>query len=376
MEQKKRKISARKVLQATVTLIVTAGCIMAILSASDAHHKRIVHELKIRISNEHACGFLTTAQVRELLLENRHIVPEKTPVAALNLNSMEAIIRSNPWVSEAEVYVDNNNALHVTLRQRVPSLRVFEQSGNSYYIDSTGNVLPLSDKYTHYAIVITNVPELKNDSAGNALKAQILKISQTIEADSFWNAQTAAIKLNDDLTFELTPVLGNHRILIGDTTRLREKLNHVFAFYKQVLNRIGWDKYQVIDARFRGQLVVSPSLPWKPPKDRAMSNMSWVKSIIGNTPPDNSAAAITIVQATTKPAATAAPSPRQEPPPVANSTPAAKKTTPVSKADTRDIQAQKTKATDEKKPEQTKEKQETKKTNEKNETPKYLYQGN
>ncbi len=374
MEQKKRKISVRKVLQATVTLIVTAGCIMAVLSASEAHHKRTVSELKVRIGNEHACGFLTAAQVREMLLENRHIVPEETPVAALDLNSMEAIIRSNPWVSEAEVYVDNANALHVVINQRVPAFRVFEQEGNSYYLDSTGNTLPLSDKYTHYTIVITNVPELKNDSTGNSLKAQMFKVSQTIGADSFWNPQVASIKLNDDLTFELIPVLGNHRILLGDTAHLQEKLSNIFAFYKQVFNRIGWDKYQVINARFRGQIIASPSLPWQPPRDRAMSNMNWVKSIIGNTPPDKSAAAITITtQATPKPAAAVTALPQQSTQPATSSTPAEKKA-PINKPETKEAPAQKIKTTEEKKTVPQKEKQEIKK--EKSEAPKYIYEGN
>src|SRR5690606_20150448 len=112
MEQKKRKISVRKVLQATVTLIVTAGCIVAVLSASEANHKRTVRALYIRIRNADACAFLTTAEIREMLLENRHIIPEETPVSVLDLNSMEAIMRSNPWISEAEVYVDNTNTLH------------------------------------------------------------------------------------------------------------------------------------------------------------------------------------------------------------------------------------------------------------------------
>lgn len=373
MEQKKRKISVRKVLQATVTLIVTAGCVIAVMSASETHHKRTISELKIRIGNEHVCGFLTTAQVREILLENRHIVPEKTPVAALNLHSMEAIMRSNPWVSEAEVYIDNTNTLHVTINQRVPAFRVFEQDGNSYYIDSTGNTLPLSNKYTHYAVVITNVPELKNDSAGNALKAQMLKVSQTIGTDSFWNPQVASIKLNNDLTFELVPVLGNHRILLGDTARLQEKLHNVLAFYRQVFNRIGWDRYQVIDARFRGQIVASPSLPWKPPRDRAMSNMNWVKSIIGNTPPDQSAAVPATAQTVAQPAAAATSLLKQPAQAATNSAPAEKKT-PVNKPVANEAPVQKIKITEEKKTIPEKEKQEIKE--EKKETPKYIYEGN
>jgi len=296
-EQRKRKISARKILQALVTLVVTTGCTVAILGASGVQEKRTVSSVQIHIANRGSCGFLDEAQVCELLLGNRHVRPDRTPLSALNLQGMEAILRANPWVASAEVYVDNAAVLHVYVRQRIPVYRVFERDGNSYYVDSALQALPLSDKYTHYAAVVTNVPVLRDDSTGSSLKAQIYRVVRAVSSDTFWNAQVTEIRMADDGSFELVPVLGRHRIILGDTARVEEKLAHVLAFYRQVLNRIGWDRYQVINAAYRGQVVASPSLPWTPPKDKAMSNMSWVKSIMGNTPPDNSASAITAAPA-------------------------------------------------------------------------------
>ncbi|MBS1689581.1 MAG: hypothetical protein JSS96_12715, partial [Bacteroidetes bacterium] len=72
----------------------------------------------------------------------------------------------------------------------------------------------------------------------------------------------------------------NQRILLGDTARLAEKFDNLFLFYKNILNRVGWDKYETLDLRFKDQVVASPALPWKAPVDKAMSNMNWVKSII------------------------------------------------------------------------------------------------
>jgi cell division protein FtsQ len=297
MEQKKRKISIRKIVQLFVTIVVTAGCIVAVLSASKIQDNRVVRDMQIHIRNKKSCGFLDEQQVKDILINSRHISLKETPITQLNIRNMEAIMRSNPWIATSEVHVDNTGTLHVLIEQRVPAFRVFEQDGNSYYIDTTLKTLPLSDQYTHYTAVVTNVPELKEDSTGKSLKVQIMKMVQAISADTFWNAQVSEIKLADDLTFELVPVLGDHRIIMGDTSRIGEKLNHVFNFYKQVLNRIGWNKYQVVNASYRGQIVATPSLPWKPPKDKAMSNMNWVKSIMGSTPPDNSASAIVFAPA-------------------------------------------------------------------------------
>jgi len=278
----KRKISIRKILQVIVTLIVTTGCVLAILSASKIQNNKNIAGIQIYIKNENACRFIDKQEVQDMLLSSRHIDVLHTPASKLDLRKMEQIAQSNPWIADAQVYVDNNRNLHVYVTQRVPVLRVFEQNGNSYYLDTALKTMPLSDRYTHYAAVVTNVPELKDDSVSKDLKAQILKVVETVEKDTFWNAQVQEIAVTNDRTFQLIPVMGNHHILIGDSSKLTDKLDNLFQFYQKVLNRIGWDKYQVLDARYEGQVVASPSLPWKAPKDKAMSDMNWVKSILGD----------------------------------------------------------------------------------------------
>ena len=76
------------------------------------------------------------------------------------------------------------------------------------------------------------------------------------------------------------PVLGDQKILFGDTSRMKDKLNNLFVFYNNVLNRIGWDKYETLDVRFKGQVVASPSLPYNGPVDKAVDKMNWINSIV------------------------------------------------------------------------------------------------
>lgn len=278
----KRKISIRKVLQVLVTLVVTTGCVLAMLSAAKLQNSKNIAGIQIHIRNENACRFIDKEEVQHMLLSSRHIDVLHTPAAKLDLQKMEHIAQSSPWIADAQVYVDNQRHLQVFVTQRIPVLRVFEQNGNSYYLDTALKAMPLSDRYTHYTTVVTNAPELKDDSLGRDLKAQMLKLARTIEKDTFWNAQVQEITIAADRTFQLVPVLGNHRILIGDSSRLEDKLGNLFLFYHKVLNRIGWDKYQVLDARFDGQVVASPALPWKAPRDKAMSDMNWVKTVLGD----------------------------------------------------------------------------------------------
>jgi len=277
---KRRKISVRRILQVLLTLVATTACVIGILSAARIENGKVLSGIDVQIENGRKYHFLNEQDVKNMLIDNRHIDINRTPLGQLNIHVMEDIITSNPWVGEAQVYVDNNRLMHVNVTQRVPVARIFEENGNSYYIDTTLSDLPLSERYVYYTTVVTNMPELKNDSMSKSLKAQVLRLVNFVEKDTFWNAQVSQIVVDSDYTFEIVPVLGNQRILLGDTSRLEEKFGDLFLFYKNTLNRIGWDKYQMLDLRFKDQVIASPALAWKAPVDKAMSNMNWVKSII------------------------------------------------------------------------------------------------
>ena len=279
-----RKISVRKIIQTFVTLLAVTGCTMAMLSADRQQQKRTVRDVKLKIYSPGGVQFLTEDVVRQTLFATRHLDPRKTAVERLDERSMEAILQSNPWVHDAQVFTDAEHIMHVHVTQRVPAVRLFEEDGNSYYIDTALKTMPLSSRYTHYAPVVTGVPRLRADSMGGVTKGKILSLVKYVNGHPFWKDQISQVVMSADGGFELVPVLGRQRILIGDTARLDEKLGNLFAFYKQVQNRVGWDRYKTIDLRYEGQVVASPALPWKAPVDRAISNMSWLKAIMESAP--------------------------------------------------------------------------------------------
>lgn len=280
----KRKISLRKILQSVVTLVMLVGCVLAITSATKQQRKRVVKGVNVEIQNSEY-GFIDEGEVKNILLTNKNVELSKTQLQSLDIRSMEKVIDANPWIERAQVFVDNDKTLHVQVQQRVPLVRVFDVKGDSYYLDSNLKTIPLSDRYVHNAMVVTNVPELKDDSVGMMTKAQILKLTRFIGRDSFWREQVSQIIMEDDETFELVPVLGKHRILIGTAIKLDKKFDYLFSFYKNVLSRIGWDKYEVLDVRYKGQLVASPSIPWNVPQDKVRNRINWVTSITGEPAP-------------------------------------------------------------------------------------------
>ncbi len=276
----KRKISIRKVLQTLLTIIVAGGCAVAMISADRLQSNKKVAGVRVHIRNSDKVHFLDEAQVMSLLFNDRHINPEDLTLAHLDIHKMESIARTNPWVSDAQVYVDNERRMQIYITQRVPVVRLFEETGNSYYLDTALRSMPLSTTYVHYTPVVTGAPQLRDDSLGTTQKGTILCLVNYITRHPFWNAQIAQIVVAGNNQFELIPVLGNQRILLGDTVDLEHKLSNLFSFYQQVCNKVGWDKYKTIDLRYTGQVVASPALAWKAPVDRVLSNMNWVKAVL------------------------------------------------------------------------------------------------
>jgi cell division protein FtsQ len=276
----KRKISVRKILQVMLTVVVSVGCIIAMVSASGIESNKTVASVEVHIKNDKKYHFIEQNEILDLAINNRNVDVQHLPLSKLDIHSMEQVILADPWVATTQVYVDNMRVLQIYVTQRIPVMRVFQQNGASFYLDSTLSAMPLSDNYKYYTTVVTNVPELKNDSASSALKKQLLSLVTTIQADSFWNTQVSHVVIDSDATFELIPLLGNQRIMLGDASQVKEKLDNLFAFYKKVLNRIGWDKYETLDVRFNGQVIASPSLPYKGPVDKVVDKMNWINSIV------------------------------------------------------------------------------------------------
>lgn len=191
-------------------------------------------------------------------------------VGAINTALLEKIILSNPFIEDVEVYSSIGGVLHIDLTQRNPIVRIINQNDEQYYIDQTGSFMPVSDRYTPPALVANgyifntysemsvHIGTPATDTAKVKVPRiieQVYVLAQFLEADSFWSANTEQIYVNEFQELELIPRVGDHRVLLGDTTHLSEKMNHLFVFYREGLNKTGWNKYSIINLKYKDQIV-------------------------------------------------------------------------------------------------------------------------
>lgn len=209
---------------------------------------------------------LNQQEIEHWLVRDRELPIEQTALGNMNIYELENKALSHPWIQNAEIYIDRRKMLNVHIIQRIPSARVFETTGKTYYLDKETHELPVIPGHNYPVPVFTSVPSSSSEIIQHEVRDQIVQLSSFIENDPFWAAQIAQVEVNSKHEFILIPLVGTHKIHFGDTTKMADKFFNLQVFYKEVLDKIGWSRYDHIDLRFNGQVVASPSLNKKAPK--------------------------------------------------------------------------------------------------------------
>ena len=182
----------------------------------------------------------------------------------INIEQLELKLNENSYFQHVEVYKTTKGVLQVDVRQRNPIIRIFNDSGQSFYIDKYGYVLPISENYTSYEIVATgNIKQkysfndevpINIDSSNNIIN-DLFTLAKYINDDSFFLTQIEQIYVNQDNEFELVPRVGEQIILFGTIDNYQTKFRNLKEFYKRGMNKVGWASYKSINLKYEDQIV-------------------------------------------------------------------------------------------------------------------------
>lgn len=85
---------------------------------------------------------ISERDVRQALLAAFGSDLENSELVNLQVERMERVLEGDPFVKNADVYIDQNNQLHIKIDQREPVVRVLDNDGNNYYLDAAGKKMP------------------------------------------------------------------------------------------------------------------------------------------------------------------------------------------------------------------------------------------
>lgn len=242
-------------------LKIGAAIVVVISAIAFTEHKQTeiaIHDVSVRIKNSNNNHFLEESDILELMqLNKQNLLGAK--VEKVKLKAIENKIKKDPFIKSAEMYSDLKGNLIVSVELRRPLARIVRNDGPDGYIAEDGTVMPVSDKFTarvllisgNYVRTLLRQTNLNHSEEGTKL----LQLINTIREDEFWNAQIAQLDIDNKGRITMVPQVGDERIEFGKAENEKNKFKKLMIFYKEILPRVGWNKYNRVNLEYEGQLV-------------------------------------------------------------------------------------------------------------------------
>ncbi len=219
-----------------------------ILGLVSSHQEQVVcNEIAVEVNDSASIRFVSVEEIEQAVLNKfSNILGES--LSTLNLEEIELFVEKHPAVKNCEVYNTIDGQLNIELIQHHPLFRVFEDT-RSYYIDEDGREMPLFDNFSARVLVVSGKVKDQMD--------HLLYIARVFRNDPFWKAQMEQLYIKDNGDYVLVPRVGDHLILLGPPERIEEKLRNLKALYNQGLSPRQWNNYQVINLKYKDQVLCS-----------------------------------------------------------------------------------------------------------------------
>jgi cell division protein FtsQ len=249
----------KQIITSVLWVLVAVGCITLLVSAMYNKEAKKCAGVQISIEGVNDNYFIDKNDIYAIVKKYGGDSLNQNELQKINLKNIENELGKNIWIKKAILFFDNNNILKILVEEREPIARIFNTNGNSFYIDSTCKILPLSNKFSARLPLVTGFTGSATNLSklDSALLMSIKNITTAIYADTFLNALIEQIDVLPNHHFEMIPKVGNQIIYFGNADDVQTKFKSLKLFYKKVIPVSGFNKYSKINLQFKNQVVTT-----------------------------------------------------------------------------------------------------------------------
>ena len=175
---------------------------------------------------------------------------EKMRIHQINTDSIERMLASIDNIERVRCVVTTDNRVHVEVDPLEPVARIFDRD-SSYYINRAGKRISATARYH------SDVPIVSGSFTRDFPPTAMLPLISYINSDSTWTTLITHNKAYDRRNVILVPMIHGHVINIGDMENLGDKFDRLRLAYKKILPVRGWDFYDTLSVKWRGQIVAT-----------------------------------------------------------------------------------------------------------------------
>lgn len=241
-------------------LVIATGTLLAFVSSQPSEIS--CYNVQVKIKGDPEAMFVSE---QEILDRFETICSDRPSKETIDLKEIEKSILQVPSVKSTNVFKSVNGEIKIEVELKTVIGRVINKSGNSFYIDSDGAMMPIVDTKPARVCVVNgeifeeynvNPYYLNDDSlAAKSVMDDVNRMLQFISKDEFWKAQIEQIYVTNEKKFILIPKVGMHEIMFGEADHIEGKFKKLELFYQSGVDRVGWEKYSIIDIQYKGQIV-------------------------------------------------------------------------------------------------------------------------
>lgn len=207
------------------------------------NEQRKINEVLIEFIEEQD-PYVNEMTVNKLLIQNRNRVTN-VGKEILVLNTVEQELDAHEMIEHSDVYLTVNGELRARIKQRTPIARV--NAVTPFYVDVTGNMMPLSDNYSAHVPIVHNVSERE--------VSNIYPLLKKIQEDEFLKKHIVGVRLNVEGNYELELRIYTFKLIVGKIENLNSKIRNFKAFYQKALKDKSLDRYKKVSLQFSNQVV-------------------------------------------------------------------------------------------------------------------------
>lgn len=226
--------------------------------ASARQDRQKAERLQPVILNEENNHFLNMDDIRELVRDIQGRPIEECPRGEINIARIEDSLQHNPYVKFAEAYTEIDGDVVVELELRKPMARVMYEDGSGFYLDKEYQKVDLSRSFTANIVLVRGLPREPLVPRDTVIREELLALEdflRFVDRSEFLRSQISEIVVDGKGELMIYPEVGDVVIEFGKPVRIAEKFDNLDLFYRKVLNKVGWEKYEGISLKYRNQIV-------------------------------------------------------------------------------------------------------------------------
>lgn len=237
-----------KTLLKSLLLLATLGyLVFALIKVSRPTQEMVCTGVEYMFTDSDQIRLIDQPMVENLLAKN-DFAPKGKILADIDMTDIIERLSANPYIDTVTCYHTASGKLCIRITPRHPLLHVYAQDGDEFYVDEEGCIMPAGG-------IAADLPVVTGQVTRKMASTRLMSLGNLLQNDEYWHGQAQQIVIDEKGWVEIIPRYSGQRILLGEPKDLEEKLARVRLFYEKSMPKVGWNKYSIINAIYKDQII-------------------------------------------------------------------------------------------------------------------------